>query len=155
MTYEELYNLNQQLKGSKCHKLTIVQEKQGYVKFDNGFSCYMLELDNIINQWFYISNLSLIKTAYNRLYAKVTESTSELRVDFTVACTATYKGSLTIPRNIKNNDEKILEFIRKNLDNVPVKDLEWLSDIDPKDAVTKEDIRGVYETNPLPSNVIY
>lgn len=60
---------------------------------------------------------------------------------FNVVCTATYKAELEIPIELVNTDdnEKIAEFIRDNLDEVPVGELEWLSDLE-ESAITADDI---------------
>lgn len=65
------------------------------------------------------------------------------KVKFTVACTAMYHSELEIPDEIKNNEEEVLQYIRENLDQCPVDELEWLNDFEPNDAVTMEDIRYI------------
>lgn len=64
-------------------------------------------------------------------------------VKFSVACTAIYHSELEIPNEIKNDREEILEYIHSHLDECSVDELEWLSDLEPEDAVTMEDIRYV------------
>lgn len=77
------------------------------------------------------------------------------RADFNVTCLSSYKGSLDIPDDIKDDKLQVLDYIRNNLPSVEVQDLEWLSDLDPDEAVTMDDIRDIYdEPSPLPSVVI-
>ena len=68
------------------------------------------------------------------------------KVKFSVACTAVYQSELEIPDEIKDNKEKILEYIHDHLDEAKVDELEWLNDLDPDDAVTIDDIKYI-ETN--------
>ena len=66
------------------------------------------------------------------------------KVSFNVTCEATYRGELTIPDEIKDDNLQVLDFIRENLANVAVTELEWLADIDPDNAVTMDDIRDIW-----------
>lgn len=77
------------------------------------------------------------------------------RADFNVTCLSSYKGSLVIPDGIKDDKLQVLDYIRNNLPSVEVQDLEWLSDLDPDEAVTMDDIRDIYDApSSLPSAVI-
>lgn len=65
------------------------------------------------------------------------------KVEFSVACNAVYQSKLDIPDEIKDDEDKVLKYIRDNLDNCNVDELEWLSDLDPEDAVTIEYIKDI------------
>lgn len=65
------------------------------------------------------------------------------KVKFKVACTAVYDSELEIPKEIADDKDAILEYIHEHLNDCNVEDLEWLSDLDPDEAVTQEDIRYV------------
>ena len=67
------------------------------------------------------------------------------KVKFKVACVAIYDSELEIPNEISNDKKAILEYIHNHLDECNVRDLEWLNDLDPDEAVTMEDIRYVEE----------
>ena len=64
-------------------------------------------------------------------------------VTFTVGCMALYKGSMDVPANL--TQEEVLSHIREHLNDIPVNDLEWLSDLAPEEAVTMEDIYNINE----------
>ncbi len=65
------------------------------------------------------------------------------QVDFSVMCTALYESSLEVPNEIAKDREKTLQYIREHLSEAPVADVEWLSDIEPENAVTAEDIKSI------------
>lgn len=65
------------------------------------------------------------------------------KVKFKVACIAVYDSELEIPKEIADDKEAILKYIHEHLNDCNVEDLEWLSDLDPDEAVTQEDIRYV------------
>ena len=69
------------------------------------------------------------------------------KVKFTVMCNAIYKSELELPDGIDaTNKDAVLEYIRNNLSDAPVNEIEWLSDLEDTDsAVTKEDIRSIEE----------
>lgn len=64
-------------------------------------------------------------------------------VKFTVGCMASYKSELNIPDEIKDDEKAVLAYIHEHLDECPVEDLEHLADLEPKDAVTMDDIRYI------------
>ncbi len=64
-------------------------------------------------------------------------------VKFTVACNALYHSELKVPKDISNDEDRVLEYIRDHLGDCNVDDLEWLSDWEPWEAVTKDDIRSI------------
>ncbi len=67
-------------------------------------------------------------------------------VDFTVLCSATYKGHLDLPKNVNAKDRKaVLAYIHENLGEVPATDMTWLNDAEPCEAVTEEDIISITE----------
>ena len=70
------------------------------------------------------------------------------KVKFTVMCNATYQSELELPEDIDSTDsEAVLEYVRENLSDAPVKELEWLSDLeDSESSVTAEDIRSIEDT---------
>ena len=59
-------------------------------------------------------------------------------VEFNVTCTASYHSEMEIPDSIPKGNE--LEYIREHLPTCQIYDLQWLSDLDPVDAITKDDI---------------
>lgn len=63
------------------------------------------------------------------------------KVKFNVCCMAMYQGELEVSDNLTKED--ILEEIHNNLENVPVKHLEWVNDLSPEDAVTINDIYSI------------
>lgn len=64
---------------------------------------------------------------------------------FSVVCNAYYKTHLEIPDSVPKGRE--LEYIRAHLGECSTENgLEWLSDLDPEDAVTEDDIFDVYES---------
>lgn len=65
------------------------------------------------------------------------------KVYFSVTCTACYHGEIEVDSNL--TIEEILTTIHNQLDEIPVVDLEWVSDWCPEDAVTKEDIYNIIE----------
>ena len=65
------------------------------------------------------------------------------KVYFSVACNAYYRGEIEVDSNL--TVEEILTTIHNKLDEIPVVDLEWLSDWSPEDAVTEEDIYDIIE----------
>lgn len=64
-------------------------------------------------------------------------------VEFNVTCTASYHSEMEIPDSIPKGDE--LEYIREHLSTCQIYDLQWLSDLDPVDAVTEDDIKCIRE----------
>lgn len=71
-------------------------------------------------------------------------------ISFTVKCYATYRSSLTLPKEFFKDgkqvatDDELLTFVRTNLPDAPVDDLEYLEDLeDICDSVWQEDIREV------------
>lgn len=63
-------------------------------------------------------------------------------VKFSVACNAVYQGELSIPDDIPCTKKATLSYIRNNLNEVAVTDLEWLSDYeDTAEAVMEEDVK--------------
>ena len=64
-------------------------------------------------------------------------------VEFNVTCTASYHSEMEIPYSIPKCDE--LEYIREHLSTCQIYDLQWLSDLDPVDAVTEDDIKCIRE----------
>ncbi len=62
------------------------------------------------------------------------------KVFFYTTCTATYESSMEIPKEIQNDNQAVLEYIHKHLDNGDVRNLQWVGDLDPEDAVTIDDI---------------
>ena len=64
-------------------------------------------------------------------------------VEFNVTCTATYHSEMEIPDSIPEGD--MLEYIREHLSTCQIYDLQWLSDLDPVDAVTEDDIKCIRE----------
>lgn len=64
-------------------------------------------------------------------------------VEFNVTCTASYHSEMEIPDSIPKGDE--LEYIREHLPTCQIYDLQWLSDLDPVDAVTEDDIKCIRE----------
>ena len=64
-------------------------------------------------------------------------------VKFSVMCKAVYDGELEIPDDVKKGDE--LKYIRENLQNVSIDNLEWIEDFPPEEAVTNDDIRSIEE----------
>ncbi len=69
------------------------------------------------------------------------------KVKFTVMCNAIYQSELELPDGIDaTNNDAVLEYIRDNLSDAPVNEIEWLSDLEDTDsAVTKEDIKSIEE----------
>lgn len=61
-------------------------------------------------------------------------------VKFNVGCTAIYKSELEIPDEIKDDMKSVLAYIHDHLDECPVNEIEWVSDLKPGDAVMMEDI---------------
>ena len=47
---------------------------------------------------------------------------------------------MEIPKEIQNDNQAVLEYIHKHLDNGDVRNLQWVGDLDPEDAVTIDDI---------------
>lgn len=69
------------------------------------------------------------------------------RVIFSVICTATYSSELEIPNDIEiSTMDDLVQYINDNLDDAPVRDLEWMSDLD-HDAVIMEDIFDLQDEN--------
>ena len=64
-------------------------------------------------------------------------------VEFNVTCTASYHSEMEIPDSIPKGNE--LEYIREHLPTCQIYDLQWLSDLDPVDAVTEDDIKCIRE----------
>lgn len=64
-------------------------------------------------------------------------------VNFTVACNAYYDSKLQIPDSVP--DDKVLDYIRDHLDECPVCELTFVSDLEPEAAVTEDDIVMVYD----------
>ena len=64
-------------------------------------------------------------------------------VEFNVTCTASYHSEMEIPDSIPEGD--VLEYIREHLSTCQIYDLQWLSDLDPVDAVTEDDIKCIRE----------
>ena len=63
---------------------------------------------------------------------------------FSVACMAYYKSELDIPDSVPKGKE--LEYIRQHLDECSTGEgLEWLSDFEPEEAVTEDDILNIKE----------
>ena len=63
---------------------------------------------------------------------------------FSVACMAYYKSELDIPDSVPKGKE--LEYRRQHLDECSTGEgLEWLSDLEPEEAVTKDDILNIKE----------
>lgn len=66
------------------------------------------------------------------------------KVKFSVACNAIYYSELEVEDELSK--EEILDEIHCRLNEAPIKELDWLSDLDPEDAVTMEDIISIEET---------
>jgi len=64
-------------------------------------------------------------------------------VNFNVGCYAIYNSELGIPDDIAEDKEKVLNYIRDHLGDCSVSDIEWVGDLDPFEAVTKDDIRYI------------
>lgn len=62
-------------------------------------------------------------------------------VDFVYSCLSLAHGHLEIPDEVKDGEE--LAYIREHLGEAAAKDLEWIGDIDPEEAVTEDDIRNI------------
>lgn len=63
---------------------------------------------------------------------------------FSVACMAYYKSELDIPDSIPEGKE--INYIRAHLDECSTGEgLEWLSDLEPEEAVTEDDILSIRE----------
>ena len=67
-------------------------------------------------------------------------------VNFSVMCHATYQSKMTVPDEYCESRESILEYIRENLADAPVLEIEYLSDIDADAAVTDEDIYSIQDS---------
>lgn len=67
------------------------------------------------------------------------------RVKFFVTCIATYESELTIPKDIVNDKNAVLEYIHENLENACIADLQWSNDLEPDEAVTLDDIKYIEE----------
>lgn len=70
------------------------------------------------------------------------------KIKFSVQCMALYKGEIALPEEVQTKEDA-LAYVRAHLDDVPVADLEWLSDIEPEQAVTEEDIRYFGSDEPV------
>lgn len=68
------------------------------------------------------------------------------KVNFSVMCHAVYQSEMTIPDEYCESRESILEYIRENLDDAPILEIEYLSDIDAEAAVTDEDIYSIKDS---------
>lgn len=66
-----------------------------------------------------------------------------VKVKFSVGCMAVYSSELDIPKEIKDDEEEVLKYIRDHLNDCSVEDLTFLGDLDPEDAVTMEDIKYI------------
>ncbi len=55
-------------------------------------------------------------------------------------CLAAYNGSLTVPAELEGED--LVEYINEHRSEIPVSDLEWISE-DGLEDYTEEDIREV------------
>ena len=62
-------------------------------------------------------------------------------VSFVYSCMAMAHATLELPDDVKDGEE--LAYIREHLGEVEAKDLEWIGDIDPENAVTEDDIRNI------------
>lgn len=79
-----------------------------------------------------------------------------VKVKFNVTCMATYVSELSIPKNIVNNKEDVLNYIREHLSECNTQELEWLNDLEPSEAVTAEDIRCIeYAEEVRATNIIW
>lgn len=63
--------------------------------------------------------------------------------EFNVTCMASYHSEMEIPDSVPESD--MLEYIREHLPECQIYDLQWLSDLDPIDAVTEDDIKCIRE----------
>ena len=68
------------------------------------------------------------------------------KVNFSVMCHAIYQSEMAIPDEYCESRESILEYIRENLDDAPILEIEYLSDIDAEAAVTDEDIYSIKDS---------
>lgn len=65
------------------------------------------------------------------------------KVKFSVMCNAVYYGEIEVEDNA--DDDEILWEARNSINDIPVKDLEWIGDLDLETAITMEDILYVGE----------
>ena len=63
------------------------------------------------------------------------------KVNFSITCMAMYNAELDVEDSF--NEEEILNMIHEKLNTFPAKELIWLEDLEPEEAVTMDDIRYI------------
>lgn len=107
-----------------------------------------MEEDDVVD---YLSDkygycINFLSIACESTKVAIPDNSCELEIPFTVACTAVYHSSIKVPGSLKGNHEEILKYVQSHLDEAPVNDLEWISDLEPEDAVMMEDIKDFGDT---------